>query len=203
MPTQLPERDLQPTSTKHRVVLGLLYAMFALFIRFAPLPENFACIGGLAFFSGVYLTGPMRWIIPVGTIFMADLIGQWLMMPGMGFYYPVSMMMTYLGIGAFVGVGTLFRWILKSKEVFVPAVMSPLGCILGSFAFFLLSNFGTWLDPVARYEQSWYGLLLCYDRALPFWRSSLVSDVVFGCGFVFVASGWELIAARRAKLARD
>jgi len=48
----------------------------------------------------------------------------------------------------------------------------------GTPAFFLISNFGVWLGG-RLYPPTWVGLITCYAAALPFYRNSLLSSVVY------------------------
>ena len=48
--------------------------------------------------------------------------------------------------------------------------------LMGSIAFFSLSNFGVWLTPY--YEHTLNGMAQCYTAAIPFWRGQFVSDLL-------------------------
>lgn len=50
--------------------------------------------------------------------------------------------------------------------------------LAGSLLFFVATNFAVWLGS-GMYEQSLNGLATCYAMALPFFRNSLISDVVY------------------------
>ena len=51
--------------------------------------------------------------------------------------------------------------------------------VLASLLFFLVTNFGSWLGQALPYSRGPAGLLESYQMALPFWRGTLVSDLVF------------------------
>ena len=48
----------------------------------------------------------------------------------------------------------------------------------GATTFFVVSNFGVWISG-SHYPHSVAGLIDCYFRAIPFYRNSLISMVVF------------------------
>ena len=48
-----------------------------------------------------------------------------------------------------------------------------------SLLFFLVTNFGSWLGQSLPYDRGPAGLLESYWMALPFWRGTLASDLVF------------------------
>lgn len=177
-----------------RLATALVFSLVALLFRFAPLPENFACFGALSLFCGLMLKGPMRWALPMMTLFAADCLGHFLGTPQMGFYNVQSMTLNYLGMAAMVlvgtGVGALAN--LESRNQWQPWAMVAGGCLTGSMLFFLISNFGAWLDPLMGYETSLGGLIQCYTMGLPFFRPTLTSDMLFGVGFY---ATYRLVAA--------
>jgi hypothetical protein len=66
---------------------------------------------------------------------------------------------------------------------FLRQTRSPLrigtAALAGSLLFFLVSNFVCWLEPGLGYEQSLAGLRDCYVAAVPFFRGTLVGDLLF------------------------
>ena len=56
------------------------------------------------------------------------------------------------------------------------------GALGASVLFFIISNFAVWLsDP--DYPLTWGGLLLCYEMAIPFFRGTLASDLLYSAAF--------------------
>jgi hypothetical protein len=62
---------------------------------------------------------------------------------------------------------------------------------VGSFIFFIITNFGVWalgspgLDNIA-YEKSVSGLMECYILAIPFFGNTFLSTVIFSYPAIFV-----------------
>jgi len=52
------------------------------------------------------------------------------------------------------------------------------GAVVASVLFFVLSNFGSWLMQALPYGYSLAGLADCYRAAIPFFRGTLVSDLL-------------------------
>jgi hypothetical protein len=198
MPTQIPSAPQKLGSEVLKTVYPFAwwlaggFAIVSLVLRFADLPENFATFGALAFFCGLFLTGPGRWWVPAAVLFVADCIGHFLNVPGMGFYHVPSMVFNYIGFALFASVGAgLSAWWNRTAASPATALASlPVGATTGSLLFFLVSNFGAWLDPLMGYEKSASGLLQCYLMGLPFYRATLASDFFFGIGFAVIA--WSL-----------
>ncbi len=185
MPTDLPSKNQQPAMRRNLVSTGFMLglAVFAMAMRFAPLPPNFACFGALSLVSGLVLRGPLRWGLPLLAMFASDCIGNFFGLPRMGFYDINSFVLNYLGFAGMIGVGFLFsRWSEgRSSSVAVVGVCGS--SVLASLVFFLISNFGCWLDPQLGYEASISGLMHCYYMGLPFWTPTIASDVLFGICF--------------------
>ena len=60
--------------------------------------------------------------------------------------------------------------------------LAPHRILLGSLAsstfFFLTTNFAVWASA-GWYEKSWQGLMLCYTLAIPFFRNTMLGDLMF------------------------
>ena len=149
--------------------LMILFVGMSILLRFLPHPWNFAPIVGIGLFCGAYL--PKRWavVIPVLAMALGDLMFGWV---------PVN----------------LFGWVAVALTAVLGCALrrkrSPAAVIgaslLGSTLFFLISNFGVWALGCG---QGWYapnlvGLLTCYAAGIPFYRNSLVGDLLY-TGFLF------------------
>lgn len=141
-------------------------------LKFIPLEANFAMFGALSLFCGAYLRGWAVWVLPIAGMAVSDILGQWLRISGVHLYDFRSMLFNYAGFAAMIGIGHCMRR-RDSLDVAAPTVLA------GSLAFFLISNFGCWLDPQIKCETSLAGLIQCYTQAIPFYRATLISDVVF------------------------
>ncbi len=147
-------------------------------LKAIDLAANFALFGALSIFCGAYLRGVAAWAIPLFGIALSDFLGNFLKIPGVHNYDFQSMMLNYAGFAAMVGVGHLLRYRDSTEYVLGSA-------FLGSILFFVISNFGCWLDPIMKYDRSASGLLNCYVMAIPFFKYTILSDVIFTLLFVF------------------
>jgi len=66
-----------------------------------------------------------------------------------------------------------------------------------AFSFFLMSNFAVWA-VWPDYPKSVAGLMECYTMALPFFRTEIVSDVLFSAVFFGLPALAGMLASRRA-----
>ena len=135
--------------------------LLAVFGRVMPHPPNFTPMAAVAIFGAAIL--PRRWalILPLLAMIASDLI--------IGIY--PMFMFTW---GAFALIAWLSNRYIKQIK---PALV--VGASLGaSILFYLVSNFGVWLEG-RMYPLTATGLLNCYYQAIPFFRNTLLGDLVF------------------------
>lgn len=131
--------------------------------RFLPHPANFAPIGAIAIFSGLYL--PKKWamVLPLAAMFFSDLF--------IGFYAWPIMASVY---ASFIVMGLIGLAIRKNKKL--STVLG--GTILGSVIFYLLTNGSVWAFGTL-YPHTAAGLVQSYTMAIPFFRNSLLGDLFY------------------------
>jgi hypothetical protein len=62
--------------------------------------------------------------------------------------------------------------------------LNVFGAGLGTgVGFFLTSNLAVWAFGNIAYAKNLSGLILCYTKAIPFFRNGIISDVVFSLVF--------------------
>jgi hypothetical protein len=149
-------------------ILPFLLIITGIFLRLLPHHPNIVPIGAIALFSGIYLPKKWNWIIPLVALLISDyFIG----------YYGILMFFIY-GSYALIAI---FGQILKKFNIFAP--------VIASLIFFTVSNFGVWATA------NWYphtasGLLSCFVMALPFFKKTIVGDVVYS---IALFGGYEII----------
>lgn len=168
------------------IVLLIAGAMAA---RLAPHMPNVAPVAATALLAGAFLPGAWAFIVPVTAMGLSDyFIGtyEW---PVMAAVYG-SFMLT-------VGIG---RWVGQNRNA-GRIVLSSLG---GSVLFYLITNwavwqFGNWYPPTLD------GLIQSYYYAIPFFRNTLLGDVMYASGlFIIVEAATLAVHYRKASgLERD
>lgn len=131
--------------------------------RLLPHPPNFAPVAALGLFAGAMLPGRAAWVVPFAALLLSDLV--------LGFYHPMSMLWNYL---SFAGCLVLGAAVLRQRRDLGRLTGATLASAL---VFFALSNFGMWASGY--YPRTWAGLVECYTAAIPFFRNTLTSDVLF------------------------
>lgn len=144
-----------------KLINPAIVILLAATVRLLPHPPNMAPIAAMALFGGVYLNKKYALIVPVVTLFISDLfLGLHSTMP---FVY-----------GSFLLTGLIGLWLKKHKNV--AHVFA--GTLLSSVLFFLITNFGVWLIG-NMYPANFAGLMQSYTLAIPFFRNTLLGDLVY------------------------
>lgn len=165
---------------KTSILIAVLLVVVAAISRVILFPHNFSPMVGMALFAGVTFTDKrLAFALPFFSMLLSDIMFEvFNIAPG------------FWGWGQLVGYGifaliTLFAFTLKKVNV-----LSVIGySIASSVIFFVLSNLSFFLidNPIYHtYTQNFSGFINCYIGALPFFRTSLVADLVYS-GVLFGA----------------
>jgi hypothetical protein len=128
-------------------------------------PWNFAAIGAVALFAAARLKFVQALVV----------LGIMLAVKDLGIFAKFGWPPEPLSWVAFLGYAAIgFAFLRKTEN---PAAIGG-GAVAASLAFFVVSNFGSWLMQALPYGYSLAGLADCYEAAIPFYRGTLVSDVL-------------------------
>jgi hypothetical protein len=161
------------------LILFILILACALYRVWDSRPMGFAPQIAMALFAGsVSKDKRFAFLFPVLSLFISDLLYQFLYSQGLstikGFYS--GQWQNYLLIASITIIGFFIN---KNKigQIFV-------GSLAGAVYFFLISNFMVWIGGGwdinnQPYPRSFSGLMLCYSEALPFFKWSVLSTLLF------------------------
>jgi len=150
------------------LILLVLLSVSSVVLRLLPHAPNFAPIGALALFAGLYATRKRLLLTPIIVMLVSDVF--------VGFYDWKIMLVVYLGFLAYAAIGRIVK---NNKSVFT--VIG--GTFAGALLFYLTTNFAVWAFS-GMYPHTLQGLILCYEMALPFFRNSLMGDLFYMGAFV-------------------
>jgi len=146
---------------------SLLIALAAL-SRLLPHPANFTPVLAIALFGGAILPRRLALSVPLSAMFLSDL--------ALGYGFGPMNLVIY---GCLLA-GVVLGWWLRQRRTLARTLGAALG---GSLLFFVVTNFVVWLGPMMAppfdYSHSFAGLVKCYALALPFFRNSLLGDLVW------------------------
>ena len=161
------------------VILFILILACALYRVWDTRPMGFAPQIAMALFAGSVIKDKrFAFLFPIFSLFISDLLYQFLYSQGFstikGFYS--GQISNYILIASITIIGFFIN---KNKvgQIFA-------GSLAGAVYFFLVSNFTVWIGGGwdinnQPYPRSFGGLLLCYTEALPFFKWSVLSTLIF------------------------
>lgn len=152
------------------MAIYLVLTLLAITSRLVPHPANIAPMSALALFIGTYsqtqATKNKR-LVAFGLPLIAMLLSDSLI----GFYTWQVMAAVYFSLALTILLGTVVR-----KYYRWPVVIGA--SLAGSIIFFLLTNAAVWaFTPM--YAKTVHGLIESYTMALPFFRNSLIGDLLY------------------------
>jgi len=156
--------------SKNNLILGLiiLISMASVALRLLPHLPNFVPVGALALFAGMYATKKSWLMAPIAAMVISDFI--------IGFDKWEITAIIYGSFLAYAALGI----IIKNNKSFGTVVG---GTFAGALFFYLSTNFAVWAFS-GMYPHTLQGLILCYELALPFFRSTLAGDLFYVGAFV-------------------
>ena len=130
--------------------------------RLMPHPDNFTPIIALAIMSSYFFRNVnISYTIMLFSMLLADFF--------IGFYS--HMLFVYLSLFLIVLIFFKISKKINYKNLFIFS-------FFGSVIFFLISNFGVWLVGNL-YERNINGLIECYFMAIPFFKNTITSTLIF------------------------
>ena len=130
--------------------------------RLMPHPDNFTPIIALAIMSSYFFRNiNFSYAIMLFSMLLADFF--------IGFYS--HMLFVYLSLFLIVLIFFKISKKVNYKNLFIFS-------FFGSVIFFIISNFGVWLVGNL-YERNINGLIECYFMAIPFFKNTITSTLIF------------------------
>jgi hypothetical protein len=161
--------------------MAYLFILIGAVLRVLPHAANFAPIGAISLFGGTYLNKKLAVVVPVAAMIVSDFF--------IGFDSLESRLSVY---GCFALIALIGMAVRKRKNV----VTILGGSVAGSILFFLITNF-VWFHSTGMYEQTFQGLMAAYTNALPFFRNTLFSDLIYTSAFFGSFELVQAVAKRR------
>ncbi|MBI2033169.1 MAG: hypothetical protein HYT10_01760 [Candidatus Levybacteria bacterium] len=163
-------------------ILPIIFVIaFGVVMRLLPHPANVAPVAALALFGGVYLEKKYAVILPIVIMFVSDAI--------IGFHN--TMVFVY---ASFILIGLIGLW-LRSHKTLTSVISASL---FSSLIFFLVTNFGVWLVG-NMYQRSLNGLVTAFVLALPFFRNTIMGDLLYTGLFFAVYEFIKVVILSNAK----
>jgi hypothetical protein len=157
--------------------------------RLLPHPPNLTPIGALALFGGAQLgTRKAAFGVSLMAMALSDVV---LALTTYGWSVLPSRPFVYAGMAVFVCLGFALRRRVSAWTIGGAA-------LTGALAFFFITNFGVWLAG-GLYPRTLSGLAACYVAAIPFFRNSIIGDLLYSAALF----GGFALAQRRFAVLRE
>ena len=155
-------------------MLAYLFVVIAVAVhlRFLPLPFSFAPVAAALLYFGARMPRKQMWI-PVVLLAASDV---YLTRVTYGYPLTADHFVTWAWYAAMLVLGGL---LIKGFS----AVRIGAASLTASVSFFLISNFCVWMVWRDMYPKTFNGLMTCYVAGLPFFRSTVASDLLFSAAF--------------------
>ena len=150
---------------------------------------NFGWVGGVGLFGGSRLKSWQAFVLPLGLMIGSDLVLA--LAHGSADYGLLHPTRPWV-YGSYLVYVLIGRHMIGDSRS--PVVIGG-AAVLGSIQFFLITNFGSWLEPILGYSQDLAGLMSCYMMGLPFFANTLIGDLVSASALFalheFVRGDWR------------
>ncbi|MBI3837160.1 MAG: hypothetical protein HY288_04400 [Planctomycetia bacterium] len=158
--------------SKRAMVLTGIVALAAL-SRLVPHPPNVTPIAAMALFGSAFFGDrKIAYLVPLAAMLLSDIVLGYTIY---GSTLLRSQPVVYACLIATVAMGRLIHDRRSPWHVGVVVLAS-------SVLFFVVTNFAVWaMGPL--YPKTWNGFATCYTAAIPFFRNSVVGDMVFSVVF--------------------
>lgn len=141
---------------------------------------NLAPVAALGLFGGAVIKDKrIAFLLPILSYFISDLY--------IHFFSEVS---GFYGIEQLFVYGSMMLITFLGSKMKQPKALKVLGySVTSAVLFFIVSNFGTFLSiqfgvDLLGYGKGWQGFITTYTMAIPFFKNTLVSTVLFS-GLLF------------------
>ena len=143
-----------------------IYSIFLIFVlvfsRLIPHPANFTPVIAVAILSGfLFRNIYLSLFILTLSMFLSDFF----------IIFYKHMIFVYLSLFFICYISHKKFKKINFKNIFIFS-------LVGSILFFIVSNFGVWLLGNL-YEKNISGLINCYILAIPFYKNTLISTLIF------------------------
>jgi hypothetical protein len=172
------------------IMLAYLYIIFAVVFRLVPHGAwNFTPVGAALLYFGARPPRRRMWI-PLAMLAASDLV-----LTIFVYRYPLdaTYALTWLWYAAAILLGS----ILRQRTTVARLLGASLAC---SVSFFFVSNFAVWATGTM-YPLTLAGLGACYVAAIPFFRNTVASDLLFSAVLFGIPAVVALMSRARARAA--
>jgi hypothetical protein len=191
-----PERSAKMGMSLEKWVLIAGLVLVPVACRQMPWIPNAMPVSAVALFAGAWFRD---WRLMLGLPLLTRLLSDLLL------GYETASATEVLVIYGCLAVSVVCGWLVRRQRQQPLPVLTA--CLASAIVFFLVTNFGVWIASTPNLGPYYYpptlaGLVRCYEMAWPFFRGTLLGDVVYTAalfgGYAFAASRYPAVARATA-----
>ncbi|MEN3014523.1 MAG: DUF6580 family putative transport protein [bacterium] len=154
------------------ILAVIILIAFGVYYRLIPHEPNFSPLIPITVFCGFIISRKTNvWIaglVPLAVLFISDFF--------IGFYK--GMFFVYLSFIVCFLLSFVYSKFFYFEDRIKQVLNVNASALINSIVFFVISNFGVWLFS-NMYDKTLGGLAECFFMALPFFKNSMLSAVIF------------------------
>jgi len=147
-------------------MLAFFLISLTIIFRLVPYTNNFTPMGAVAVMSGRAFSKPLAIIVVLLSMVISDFALSRI------YAYPFLSIISFFVYCALILQMFIGRALKKSK------FGSLIAAFIGATSFFIITNFAVWAIS-GIYQHNFSGLISCYILALPFYKMTLLADLVW------------------------
>lgn len=164
---------------RDKIILPILIILFGVLLRLVPHLPNVVPITAIALFGGMYLNKKYALFLPLIIMLISDFF--------LGFHDTIF----FVYLGFFIS-GLLGLWVSKRKTAEKILIVT----LVASTQFFIITNLGVWLVG-HMYPKTLQGLTQCFVMAIPFFRNTIMGDLLYTTTFILLFEFFHYFAQRK------
>ena len=164
---------------QHKILPVVILMAVGAFARLIPHIPNFTPLEGLTIFGAAYLgRNYIAIILPLLLIYISDFI---INNTTAREYFTNNEGIVWFSNYMIFNIISLILIVLISRKLLKTVNFKSIlfSALAASIIFFLISNFGALFSPTSPYSKDVSGLLASYMAGIPFFRTSLLSNLFF------------------------
>jgi hypothetical protein len=173
------------------LIILLIIITVTLVFRLLPHLPNFVPFGAAALLLGSQFTNKkMALGILFGALFLGDFLLQIDFWTGKSEFsgFHATMPFVYFSFFLYLVLGKFIN-----GKMMIPKSLGV--AVIGSVLFFIITNFGVWATG-ALYTKNFEGLISCYTLAIPFYKTTLISDLIYTFAFFSVHQLYTIVSVK-------
>jgi len=150
-------------NNKKNIYLIIALSVLAIISRLIWHIPNFSPLSSILLFSAFLAANKKIASLPLLALFVSDLF--------LGFYHLSVMLAVYLATTLNIFIGQALKKNPRSLNVISAGIISAI-------SFFLITNFAVWASS-DWYAKDFSNLMYCFTLAIPFFKSTLASNILY------------------------